>query len=406
MRASETASISIRLSDKTDLAECILETSPRTPPAFNEAYFRLHKNPSDNIRLRVSNGAIKLRNSGLYREVIEYVSFLNSENESLQYFNASNVKIKSIGGLYDINGESVKYSYDGVLKRIITPKKCFGLLQVKYNSYYQLWLAHFSGNCQYNELPPPSNPDSDTESQGLEEMVIFAFLETQYLASITLSPPACIDSEFVQLDRELPNIVIDIDPDDPITITKGLSTGLEAACTLRIFSLETLHFVISSGFVYPLTAAGQSHSLAVKESLVFNNSSSAQLKYSPLNGNISINTSGDYFIDRWNDNFLPQIKKPGEKVKVVEWIDQNRFKNPIEKIVGDKEIIVTKFPGFAMESYGFANVTYSTKYVKYKYNFVFDDEIRRFKESFLLVKTNDGKTGSIQLKPPQMTGLN
>lgn len=398
-----TLSITIGDDDDSNDSLVVLEASNKPPTTKGTGFFLLHTKL--NVNLINTSGFIFLV-SNLNKHYEELIGFTGERVKAFKYPDISNISIQPVGQIKDKNGLPV--TVNRVKNSLIASKYCYGYVKVSYEAHCQLWQANFEGDC--SELNPDENINLDDVflEDSYTPILISAIKNGEYLASLELNgncenngQPSDGNANF-NSGEKLPNIQLEIDPDDPPQLGSG---GYAAACSVRVYPGSlTPEFLVTSGRI--IENSESAIQLQVRETIIFQGSSIVSTRYTPSSrvNAIIIGAFPRQFINKFGIYFSPNIILPGETIVIVEWIAAGHYRNPQPRKLNVNEIGVGNLFGNAIESFGIIDVTYNVTYKKTKFVFDYDSSIRRYKESFLVVK--EGKqTGNLKLNPPKMKGI-
>jgi hypothetical protein len=298
------------------------------------------------------------------------------------------------------------------------------MVRLKYRAPYDLWLARFAVRPITPKPPPPlpGNPSTypdpeDDQPSNVDAMMILGKRSApppgtdpdEIVCSLTLTPPGSSDdttkdetgwSIRLGTDSLMPKLQLFVDPKNPVRlITKEGDLNPTAGCKVICVPQVMPDFQLTAGqFVANENATID----AVGEVVTFSGSASASLRYQPA-GTPAVVPVGQ-FVNRYGHAFTPIIAKPGETVRVVDWITETEPKNPRDRVVGVDELVCADPFGNAIPAYGIVKVDYGVTANTFDYLFDYDENTGEFKGAWVVAIFED-QTFTLQLQPPVMKSL-
>jgi len=402
----------------------VLEQSSRQADP-GHAYVRVHPG-SAGITFSNTSGTFTRSQAGLNKRVESYETFNDSYEVTLRYPNPRNVVVELLGRFVNSDGAVVTptLTFDAARRTINSSIRGYGVIKVRYDAPYDIYLATF---IQAGGGPRLINPysslimtrdgygfyaghgtpddDDDPNLTGYFPMTVIgskASGETH-----TISPTATPDSDTSRYnglsatDSKLPRLRIEIDPDYPPRLIQGPGDGtrLTARCGIRVFPAVGATVISTVGSVQP---GSEPKSMYVKDSISFNGSPSASLQYQPA-GAVDVTRLSGYFFDRWGRQFTPRIKLPGQTFTAVTWVNSYTFGGPVSREVGEDEIVICSGNN-SIPCYGVLEVGYTVMFKRHMYDFEYDQNTKRFRTAFVAARYGE-QFASQQVQPPAMRGV-
>lgn len=217
------------------------------------------------------------------------------------------------------------------------------------------------------------------------------------------------------------NLVLEIHKDFPPRISSSSAIqGIGVSCKVRQIPAVDADIDLSSGSYAPENFVGSTsvatkdthifetnnyepkYTEVVKDLISFNVGYSAKLKYQPA-GSISVVPSGP-FLDKWGNTVSPSFAKPGDTIMEVEWINEHTYRNPVERIVQDDEIVALTTGNKTTDVYGSAAVSYSIQYRVYDVKFQQADALKAENgwESIHMLAKYEGQTAYLSIPAPSL----
>jgi len=343
------------------------QDSERTTDEDHTLFLRLYPAHPDQI-LKTSGGLSK---RGVdYKHVKETHVFTGNREVGVGYVKGEHVIIQQVGTFYNKDGEAitVSFSFDAVRNVIRSSEEGYGLIKIRYDAPYQLYVFEFSGTpCKATYSALGSFMTTGGYSESTIVAVNFADGAT---ANITLSPPDCGEVEvFVQRAQEaaLPSLKIELNKDYPPKVSSFSTSGdiLSAWCKVRVIPNVSASVHISNG---TLTRDGtEDGNEQVEDVLTFSGSTSVNMHYQPSSRVDVRRVSG--FWNKWGSSVSPSFAKPGDRVVDVDWLNEHTYKNPKPRIVGEDEIVAVGMGSKVIEVYGVVHASYSISFRGYKLEF-------------------------------------
>jgi hypothetical protein len=364
-----TTTVSTTLSTENTGGQILWETDDRAA-AFAEQYVRLYGGAS---AVRKTTSGTLIGAGGDTSSHLEYLVFSGDTTVQLSHPASSGVSAVRQGSFFDKNGAAISPTviYDRTTNSLVSSKSGYAVYKVTYDSSYELFRFRFSGGGCPTLATRYYDPNDYLISK-YQAALLIAIDPAKGVATLNLDPPLCPSITF-KTEKITPLIKLELDPDTPLRLG-GASSGVPAShCDIRVYpAVSGVDVLVTAG---SYSWYSTDYTLEVKETLIFSNSSSARLSYQPVSS-VSARVLGT-FTDQWNRTYGPDIKVPGDTFTEADWSDTGSYTPNGSRTVGVDEIVATTF-GVAKPSYGTVEVTYTTTYRKFRYNFQFDTSRQDF----------------------------
>lgn len=259
-----------------------------------------------------------------------------------------------------------------------------------------------------------TSPSEDDKDSGGIPMLVTAFVSNLPVASLTLdfeneedtSSKSSYGTDY-RANAGVPVLRLEIDNKNPPRLVENpySPSALSASCKYRIYpSLSGCSITTTTGSSR-LSESGLI--MPVKETLVFSNSGTANLRYKPA-GLVTITPIGD-FVDQWGNKFSPNLVPPGGTVETVQWINSNTYSDPKPRELNEYEVGATNPFSKLIACWGLVSVEYSTTYDLHE--FIFDkepvqgnDAMVQFKDTYVFAIYSNKVAGQLQIQAPPTKG--
>lgn len=398
----------------------ILMEEASKPGSAAFKYFRVHTAlPRDEYALTTSSGSAVCYLVDQKKVAKQYVTFQDSAEVALKYPAPSNVRFEVIGNLITDSQETPTLSVDTINGVIRSTEKCYGVVKVIFDAPYAMWKANFEGSQEgqgASTINQTANKDTEDDNDvAAAPMLILATAYGKVRNTISLSPLANSGDRTPEASAgaRKPTVICEIDQKYPPQLRTGglYNQGPKIAmgCRVRVYPTGSGDVTVTSGSI---TKLPDFNTMPYSDSLSFNGSAIASLKYQAFMGMITSSSLG-LVTDLWGNSFLPTVVAPGNMVTAVTWLGQNTYSDPKTYQLGPQEVAITS-GGILMPCYTGLLVEYTATYDLYEYVFAAItsgpyDDIVGFKSAALTAIRGVGDTakigaGSLNLEPKSSRG--
>jgi hypothetical protein len=140
----------------------------------------------------------------------------------------------------------------------------------------------------------------------------------------------------------------------------------------------------------------------VSEIVAFNGTPSVSLQHQPAN-TPSLTIVGT-FVNKWGHSTSVIVHPPGSTVRVVDWLNESEPKNPMDRVVGADELVITDGLGNTIPAYGIVKVEYAITAKSIEHVFDYDEATKSFKTAWAIALLGD-QSATLRLDGPLLKGL-
>jgi len=367
--------------------------------------------------------------SSIPLEVVDYVSFSNSDSSSLQYYPGTAVIIESARFFQ----ASPVVVYDSGSNSLILDKACHGIVKVTYTTYYDRYkVEHGDAPCKAASVETKGDGTTGNKQANYDPAFLVATASGWESASQEISGPPCNQGDeglnrTVQFsDYDPVGIKLEVDAAMPaglypqyftadnapmgftlqpqVVFLGGMPIELFCGCRIRVYPKAgvTLRGV---NCAVGMQVVGQG-TKPVLEALTFSNSQSTNLQYPP-SSEVSLYSTSINAISTFGDGISVQFIGPGGWCNEVVWKSRTTYEmvKGARKVNTDEVVVATAIGSNTIPCTTFCQAEYTSDYYLYDVLFNFDTKTGWYAPAMILAYDSSGKMGSLSIEPPPKGGV-